>query len=178
LGDLLVGRSENFDRVRLETAPALAAAALAVIRLDEFSQSHTPIAAKLVNRLLVSQEADGGWADPMTTVLAIRALLCSRGNGLAIDRGLAALANLQKSDGSFPAEPIRRMPSDAFVTALVLFELFDCPAAWDAIRFEDALAWLDEAAASFDQDTQTLVDRLTIRCRSRVIKTDRQFMWS
>lgn len=177
LGELLAGRSEDQARVRTDTNLRLAAAAMALVRLDEFNQSHAPLCGELVRVLLAAQEADGGWADPMTTALCIRALRCGRGNGVAVERGLEALANLQKTDGSFPAEPLRRMPSDAFVTAFVFYEVADA----GAIRVDEALLWLDVHSHTFDSPTRTLVDRLSIRCRRSVnarSNTGQMMVWS
>lgn len=177
LVQLLSGRSENFVRVRTDTEPRLATAALALVRLDEFNQSHTSVCGELVRTLLSAQEADGGWGDPMTTSLCVRALKTARGQGIAIERGLEALANLQKIDGSFPAEPLRRMPSDAFVTAFVLYEV-GCDA--QHIRVDEALMWLDAHTGSLDDATRVLRDRLNIRCHR--VPTGRnvhsQFAWS
>ena len=96
LGDLLVGRSENLPRVRVDVDTRLASAAIGVVRLDEYNQSHTSFYGTLLRTILSAQQTDGGWGDPMTTALCLRALLCGRGNGLAIQRGCEALANLQE----------------------------------------------------------------------------------
>jgi hypothetical protein len=173
LGELLAGRSEDLPRVRTDVNAKLAATALGVIRLDEFNQAHVPLCSQLIRMVLATQEADGGWADPMTTALCVRALLCSRGNGLASDRGLEALARLQKADGSFPAEPIRRLPSDAFVTAFVLYEIAD--AAHGLIDVDRAMTWLDSVAGSFDDATRILVDRVKVKHRSRLANRADQF---
>ena len=167
LVDLLSGRSEDQPRVRTDTNLRLAAAAMGIVRLDEFNQSSLPLCGELLRVVLAAQDGDGGWGDPMTTALCVRALRCARGDGLAIERGLTALANLQKADGSFPAEPLRRMPSDAFVTAFVLYEVADT----GVLRADDALVWLDAHSSGFDGPTRTLHDRLNVRCRRMAVPT-------
>jgi hypothetical protein len=166
LGDLLVGRSENLPRVRTDVDARLASAAVGVIRLDEYNQSHTPFYGTLLRTILSAQQSDGGWGDPMTTALCLRALLCGRGNGLAVQRGCEALANLQKDDGSFPAEPFRRMPADAFVTAFVLYEVGDRDVVRTNVRLEEAYEWLGRYESTLDASTRVLWDRAKIRCRS------------
>ncbi|HEV7301864.1 MAG TPA: hypothetical protein VGN72_21185 [Tepidisphaeraceae bacterium] len=161
LGELLSGRSEDLPRARTDINAKLAATALGIIRLDEFNQSHLPLCGQLIRMILTAQEADGGWADPMTTALCVRALHCSRGNGVAGDRGLEALARLQKSDGSFPAEPIRRLPSDAFATAFVVYEVGDIAGQW--LDVPRAMNWLASVESSFDDATRIIADRLKLK---------------
>src|SRR6476661_2236914 len=77
--ELVAARPEAFlglDQTLARVAPI---AALGIIRLDELNQSHTPTYRRLLNVLLTSQKADGGWGDCVTTALALRALLCDRG---------------------------------------------------------------------------------------------------
>ena len=50
----------------------LPAAALAMIRMDELSQSANPLYQQLLRTLLNRQDEDGGWSDPMTTALALK----------------------------------------------------------------------------------------------------------
>jgi hypothetical protein len=164
LGELLAGRAEDFTRVRTDTDARLATAALAVVRLDEFNQSYTPFFAALIRVLLAAQQADGGWGCPMTTALCVRALATGRGHGVAIERGLDALANLQKVDGSFPAEPLRRMPADAFVTAFVLYEVGEL-AIDGTLDIPHALAWLALREPSLDVDARLLWSRLSVKFR-------------
>ena len=89
---------------------AVPAAALSLIRLDELEQAHNPLSRKLLNVLLVGQELDGGWGDPLTTALCLRALLCGHGQGQAVQRALTYVATMQKAEGIWPKEPLRRMP--------------------------------------------------------------------
>jgi hypothetical protein len=120
---LLEMRPESSVRLASQLSRSVPAAALAMIRLDELSQSHSSLCPRLIRHILAAQEADGGWGDALTTDLCIRALACGRGDGPAITRGIEFLANLQKDDGSWPRVPLRRLPGDAFTTALVLFHI-------------------------------------------------------
>lgn len=133
------------------TLPA-ATAALVVIRLDELSQAGVMLCGRLIRTLLRLQEADGGWGDAPTTALCVRALMCNRGDGLAIERGLAYLANLQKPDGLWPAVPIRRLPADPQVSVFVLFELADHAAFRSAVRFDAAMEWFEAHEAALEND--------------------------
>ena len=72
---------------------------MAIIRLEELSQSHVTLHKSLLRALLASQESDGGWGDPMLTSLCVRALLVNNGGGDAVDRGLSYLAALQQPSG-------------------------------------------------------------------------------
>src|SRR3712207_5518067 len=90
--DLVAARPEAQFRLEVEVRAPLAAA-MAVIRMDELAQSHTPLYTRLVRFLLSTQESDGGWGDPVTTALCLRALLCGQGKGMALERGVTYLAN-------------------------------------------------------------------------------------
>src|SRR5450432_3326604 len=89
LREMLAGRPEASLRVEAELADSgvLPAAAMALLRLDELAQSHVPLYSKLLKIILAAQEGDGGWGDPMSTALCLRALLGSRGQGVAIQHG-------------------------------------------------------------------------------------------
>src|SRR3954451_11958945 len=92
--DLLAARLESSPRLASYlsvSAGRTAAAALALIRLDELDQADTPLAATLLRCIIASQGTDGGWDDPLLCSLCVRALLTARGQGLAIDRGLKSL---------------------------------------------------------------------------------------
>lgn len=151
-------------------------AALALIRLDELNQSHVPLAAKLVRTLLATQEPGGAWGDPATTALCLRALLGSNGDGIAIDRGLAYLASLQKEEGIWPAEPLRRMPEDAGVSAFILYQLGDQPAFRAAIRFQDSLQWFEKGRGLLDQNSQRMWEQAALKCRRPLAWTGRLVM--
>lgn len=142
--DLTGARPEGLFTFDSTTGRAVPAAALALIRLDELNQSHVPLYGRLVRALLAAQDfRDGGWGDPAVTALCVRALSGSRGNGIAIDRGIQYVAELQKIEGAWPAGPIRRMEADAGTSAFILYELGDCPDFRRAVRFDEAIAWFE-----------------------------------
>jgi hypothetical protein len=156
-------RPESSVRLAIETSRAVPAAALAVIRLDELSQSHAPFCGKMIRTILAGQEADGGWGDVITTALCLRALACNSGQGPAIDRGFDYLRSLQKDDGSFPKVPLRRMPGDAFTTALVAYYLIDDPRAAGALDLDAALAYLELTETELDSETIRVWRCLSLR---------------
>lgn len=158
-------RPENSLRLVGECAKALPAAALAIIRLDELSQAYVPFCGRLVQTILASQEPDGGWRDPFTTALCLRALMCGHGDGGAIDRGMQYLADLQKTDGSWPKAPIRRLASDAFTSAFILFQLGDDFRFRQAVRLGDALHWFAANESTLDGETARLWRILSTRQR-------------
>lgn len=134
---------------------AAVAAAVALIRLDELNQSHVPVYGRLVRALIAAQsQGDGGWGDPAVTALCVRALAGSRGNGVCIDRGLQYLADLQKTEGAWPAGPIRRMAADSATSAFVLYQLGDKPWFRGAVRFDDALDWFERHGRSMPEDAR------------------------
>jgi hypothetical protein len=149
-------RQEASPRMSDALTGAIPAAAMAIVRLDELAQAHQPFFSQLVRTVLAAQEADGGWGEPMTTALCLRALLCCRGDGAAIDRGMEYLAGLQKDDGCWPRVPIRRLPADPFVSAFVLFHLAQQPRFIHAVRVGDAIEWFESHSDSLDADTQRL----------------------
>lgn len=163
--DLIAARPEAGFRFEVEQGRAIPTAAMALIRLDELSQSHVPLYATLLRAVLTGQEADGGWGDVMTTALCCRALLCCNGDGPAIERGLQYLANLQKDEGVWPAVPLRRMPADGYASAFVLYELGDSARFRDAVRFADAVAWFEQNAPTLDPEAARLWSRARHRCR-------------
>jgi hypothetical protein len=140
-------------------------AAMGMIRLDELSQGSHPFYRRLLNVVLTSQEKDGGWGDPLTTSLCLRALLGNNGQGNSIHGGLAYLAALQKTEGIWPKEPIRRMPADAFISAFILHQLGEFSAFRNAIRFEDAVLWFATHAKDLDEETRRLWTHAKTRCR-------------
>lgn len=178
--DLMAQRPEGMLHLDMSSQRALPAAALAIIRLDELSQSHVPLYAKLVKALISAQEADGGWGDLPITALCLRALLCGNGHGPAVERGLAFLANLQKTDGIWPKIPLRRMPADAFVSAFVLQQLGDRPEFQKAVRFSDAINWYTLNASGLDPETAALWRHASLRCRLHTPTKSREAMliWS
>ena len=177
--DLLTGRPEASVRLETGFARSLPVAALALIRMDELAQSYHSFYRTLLNVLIVSQEADGGWGDVLTTALCVRALTCGDGQGVAVERGLAYLAQLQKSEGVWPQIPLRRMPADGFVSAFVLFELGDVEGFRRAVRVADALDWFAGNLPTLDADTRRLFDRAAAKCRPRRVQTSEAAgLWS
>lgn len=163
--EVVSARPEAGLKLGIDATRRVCAAAIAIIRLDELDQSHVRLYSRLVKAVLVAQEADGGWADVITTALCVRALLCGGGNGLAIDRGLSYLAELQKAEGIWPHVPIRRMPADPYVSALVLFQLGNQPRFRQAVRLADAVQWFSANEGWLDDDTRDLWRRASLRCR-------------
>lgn len=158
-------RPENSLRLLGECSRALPAAAMAVIRLDELSQAHVPFCGRLVQAILASQEPDGGWGDPFTTAICLRALMCGQGDGGAIDRGMQYLADLQKTDGLWPKAPIRRLPADGFTSAVILHQLADDFRFRQAVRLGDAFAWFEANERTLDGETARLWRILSTRQR-------------
>jgi hypothetical protein len=175
---LLAGRPETSPRLEMELGRSIPAAALAMIRLDELSQSYVRLYTGLLQTVLSDQHSDGGWGDPMTTALCVRALMCDRGHGSSIDRGLQYLANMQKTEGIWPNVPIRRMPADAFASAFVLHQLGDKPQFRNAIRFSDALNWFESNESSLDTETRKLWDRASVRCGIKSCRKMGAQLWS
>jgi len=164
--DLMACRSEGSLRMELDVGRTIAAAsAMAMIRMDELCQAHLPFYSKLVAAVIVSQEADGGWGDLTTTALCIRALMCGKGQGESIERGLQYLANLQKAEGIWPNIPLRRMPEEPYLSAFLLFQLGDQLAFQQSVRLVDALHWFDAHESELDADTRSLWERARLRCR-------------
>ena len=163
--ELAAARPEANFALEATLAQVVPVAALGAIRLDELSQSHTPLYRRFLNVVLTSQQLDGGWTDPMTTALCVRALLVGNGSGESAARGLTYLANLQKTEGIWPCEPIRRMPADASASAFILFQLADRESFRRAVRFEDALDWFAHHAKTLDVETRRIWTHAAARCR-------------
>lgn len=163
--ELVTGRPEAAFALEPHLGRAVPAAALAMIRLDELSQSHAPLYRRLLNIVLTAQQGDGGWGDLMATALCARALLCGGGQGAAVERGLAHLASLQKSEGVWPKEPIRRLAADAFTSAFILLQLGSHGEFRRAVRFADAVDWFAANAPAMDADAKRMWDRAAVRCR-------------
>jgi hypothetical protein len=168
MAELLEARPEawfTFDHQASQTARV---AGLALIRLEELDQAHVSLAAALRRTLLAMQESDGGWGDPAVSALCLRALLLGKGAGIAVDRGLAYLANLQQSDGIWPAVPIRRMPADAATSAFILSQLADEPRFAESVRLVDAFTWFARNRTSLDSITTRVWERMRTRCLPRL----------
>src|SRR4051812_30326684 len=163
--ELVTGRPEATFALEPHLGRAIPVAALGMIRLDELSQSHAALYRRLLNIVLTAQQSDGGWGDLMTTAICVRALLCGGGQGAAVERGLAYLAALQKSEGVWPNEPIRRLAADAFTSAFILLQLGSHAEFRRAVRFDDAIDWFAANARAMDPEAQKLWQRAAVRCR-------------
>ena len=168
--ELTAFRPEASFRFEFENNRSTPAAAMALIRLEELAQSHVPLYGRLVRAVLAAQDQrDGGWGDPMVTALCLRALMAGKGNGIAVERGLSFLANLQKEEGAWPCVPIRRMTADGYVSAFILYELGDSPEFREAVRFDDAVRWFERREHTLDERTRDLWQRARLRCRLRLV---------
>ncbi len=163
MAELLSARGEATPRLMQELAKPSAVAAMVMVRLDELGQSHAPLFSKLLWTVLAAQESDGGWSDPAVSALALRALSLTNGQGPAVERGLAYLAALQKDNGLWPAEPIRRLPGDAFVTAWILFHLGNNPSFRRLVQYDDALAAMELMETGHSPETKRLWSRVNRR---------------
>jgi hypothetical protein len=163
VAELLAPRIESAAAEELRQSPSAAAAALALIRLDELHQVHVPLCSRLIRSLVALQEADGGWGDVAVTALCIRALSLQNGGGLAIQRGIAYLASLQQPGGIWPKIPFRRMPADALVSAFVLLQLADHGDFQAAIDFDAAFGWFESHRWTLDPAAKTLWDHARLR---------------
>ena len=149
-----------------------------MIRLDELGQSHFALYGKLVRTVIATQQADGGWGDPMITALALSALHAGRGDGDVIRRGLTYLANLQKSDGSWPRIALRRMPSDACASAYVMLQLGNLSDFRRAVRFDDAVQWFASNESALEPDARRLWERARVKCRVPRMRPQLAQLWS
>ncbi len=165
--ELMGQRPEARFGLRFDDGLTAAAAAFILIRLDELNQPFVPLYSRLTRTLLAMQESDGGWGDAPLTALCLRALLCGRGHGVAVDRGIAYLANLQKDDGLWPRVPIRRMEADPDTTAFILYQLGDQPQFRSVIRLDQAIAWFHKHEDRLDTDTRHRWQHAGLRCRAR-----------
>src|SRR5258708_33366860 len=85
--ELLAARQEASFGIEVVDRPCFVAA-LAMIRMDELSQSHLPLFNTFLRVVLHDQERDGGWGDPSITAFCLRALSLDRGQGRMIEAGL------------------------------------------------------------------------------------------
>jgi len=163
---LLELRPEGSPAAIAQLTEGVAAAAMIVIRLDELNQPYTALCRNLIREILSAQQSDGGWIDAMSSALCLRALVCGHGQGPAIDRGLAYLANLQRPEGLWPKEPLRRMPGDPLVTVFVLYELFEDQRFAQMARIDLATRWFDLHRRELDTDTARLWKCVSMRPRA------------
>lgn len=176
---LLSLRPEFSLRLQSELNSPSAAAALAVLRLEELGQSYVPLCQKLIRSILASQQSDGGWTDPIATAICLRALLSGQGNGIAIDRGLSYLAALQRAEGIWPAGPLRRLPADAFTSAFLLLSLGESNRFHEMANSSRALAWFEQHESELDPDASKLwaLGRRRIQMQ-RIGPWNQQTIWS
>jgi hypothetical protein len=161
--DLLAARGEASPAILASLSRPVPTAAMVMIRLDELGQAHVPLFSKLLKTVLAAQQPDGGWKDPLATALVLRALRLTQGAGESIDRGFRWLADLQKDDGLWPAEPIRRMAGDTFVTAWILFHLSNDPVFRRVIRHTDAQAAMELLEPTLSSEAKRLWARVNRR---------------
>jgi hypothetical protein len=163
--ELVAFRPEGPVAVQLENiATAIPAAAMGLIRLDELAQTHLPLYRTLLNIVLATQDAEGGWDSPMLTALCVRALMTCNGSGTAVDRGLAYLASLQKAEGIWPRIGVRRLQADAATSLFILYHLGNEPRFRKMVAFDNATAWFAANADALDRATQKFWNRVELRC--------------
>jgi hypothetical protein len=168
---LVEHRPEGSFPFDLTDGRAIPAAAMALIRLDELAQTHVPLYTRLLRTLLAAQNVnDGGWGDPVITALCLRALMAGRGNGLAIDAGLHYLADLQKTEGTWPGAPIRRFPADPAASAFILHQLGDNPAFRAVVRFADAVDWFEAHESGLDAEARRWWGYARLRCQAPLLR--------
>jgi hypothetical protein len=152
--ELISGRPEAVAVGLLtRVAGPVVGAAVGLQRLTELGQAHTPFAVLLIHSLLKQQRTDGGWGDPAVTALVVRALRCNNGQGAAIQRGIASLAMLQKDDGLWPAEPIRRMPADPIASAFIVLMLAEDKGFQAAVNLQRTAEWFDREGGHLDLES-------------------------
>ena len=176
--ELIANRPEASFQSELTNINSTAAAAVAMIRLDELNQAHVPLFSKLIRALVASQEKDGGWGDAATTALCLRALMIGRNTGgEAIERGLKYLADLQRDEGLWPREPFRRMSGDPQTTSFVLYQLGAEDRFRAVVRIDDALTWFEQNRAALLPPVKNLWDRARLRCHTRLPR-EQVMVWS
>src|SRR5439155_22413008 len=84
-------------------------------------------------------------------------------SGRSVDLALSYLATLQKDEGIWPNEPIRRMPADPYVSAFILLQLSDSPRFRNSVRFDDALHWFEQNEPTLDLPTRKLWQSVRLR---------------
>jgi hypothetical protein len=165
IAQLAAMRPEGIGQFVQRLANPVATAAMAIIRLEELNQSHVPLCRQMIRVVLSSQHPDGGWDDPAVTALSIHALMCCNGQGLAIDRGIEWLAALQRPEGLWPVEPIRRLAGDSAVSAFILYQLAADDRFAQVARLDDAMAWFEQHRGNLDHDAARLWQAAVLRLR-------------
>lgn len=155
--ELTAGRPESGTPLASTLARAVPVAALGAIRLEELSQSNTPLHRRLINVVLTSQSSSGGWTDPATTALCTRALILAN----RADRAACGVANLklsQQKDGSWSNDPT--------TTAYILLQLAEFDTFRKTVRFDDAAAYMIRSTPNLTPETQRLWLHAATRCRA------------
>lgn len=176
--ELITGRPEANAGLQNQLCHVVPLAALGMIRLDELTQSHTLLYRRFLNVLLTAQQPDGSWGDPVVTAVCLRALMNNNGAGLSAARGLAHLASLQKSEGIWAKEPIRRMPADALTSAFILLQLGDKADFRAGVRFDDALDWFAINAQAMDPAAKMIWSSAALRCRKNPRDSRISTLWA
>ena len=96
----VAARPEGWTGIPTTEVPVPMAAAMAIVRLDELTQSHLPLYAKLIRFILDAQESDGGWGDPAVTALCILASSAARARGQRLTPALGTLPLFKSPMGS------------------------------------------------------------------------------
>lgn len=107
------GRSGDFFYDEATADLGLLRLARAWIRhhpLDPFSELVRTSALSLTHRLLATQGHDGGWGSTHGTAARLAGIALWEGDDDALRRATRWLAEAQRPDGSWPAEPLYLMP--------------------------------------------------------------------
>ncbi|MBB6430713.1 hypothetical protein [Algisphaera agarilytica] len=164
-------------RLRLGQSP-VAPMALALRRLVELTYGPTQLSRQLVDRLLVSQGPEGGFAadsehdrDPLVTAAVLAGLERVAADHpataddellAALDRGYAALAELQDCDGLFSSPSDRSLADRAMTSAFILSLLGSEARFRGAVRMSELFRWFDIHEGRLDRHTQHLWDLASI----------------
>ncbi len=162
IDELVEGRAEGTEGIRPLLHGPETAAALAIVRMGELLQGHQVLVGRLVRYLISIQSPEGGFGDTTTTAICIRALAANQGSGPVITKALKHLETLQRDDGEWPIEPLRRMPGDLAATAFIIRQLIDSRVPAAIALVDQTLARLiDEDPTKGDHQLQTLRKRMT-----------------
>jgi hypothetical protein len=164
--ECLAGRSEGVESMRGLLVGPVSAAALALVRLDELGQQ-SDFTSALLRAVIDAQSDEGGWDDPLLTALCVRALLAHDDQHDRAAAGIASLARLQRVDGAWPREPLRRMPGDAMATAFILLQLVNDSGFRAVARVDDAVRWLRSQQPGLTGDAGSLTRVALLRAASR-----------
>lgn len=159
--------------------------ALALRRLVELTYGPTDLSRRLVDRLLADQRPDGTFpseteidkaavseegtsgGDALVTAVALAALgrvaadhpaVAGPEVRSALERGYAALAELQDCDGLYSAPADRSLADRALTTAFIVSLLGTDPAFRGAVRLYPIRRWFERRDGRLDRATQRLWD--------------------